>query len=146
MKDKDTVNTKQMTLIVHSGDFDKIMSAFIIGNGFLSMGIEVFIFFTFWGLMALKKKGFNKAKLSKMNFLGLGKLMIKKRLKKYNVASLEELSKNFIELGGKIIACSMTMQLMGIKKSDLREDLVTDYGTVGRYCSETIKSIGTIFI
>ena len=144
MSQKD--KNKKITIIVHSGDFDKIMSAFIIGNGFLSLGVNVSLFFTFWGLMALKKGGFKKARLSRMNFCGLGKLMIKKRLKKYNVATIDELAKSFVELGGKIIACSMTMQLMGIKKEDLREDLVSEYGTVGKYCGETLNSESSLFI
>ena len=56
---------KKATIIVHSGDFDKIMSAFIIGNGFLSMGIPVTMFFTFWGLSSLKKNGFKKLHFQK---------------------------------------------------------------------------------
>jgi len=137
---------KKATIVVHSGDFDKVMSAFILGNGFLAMGIPTMIFFTFWGLNSLKKKGFKKAPLSKMNFFGLGRLMIKLKMKKYNVASLEILAKSFKTIGGKIIACTMTMELMGIKKSDLRKDLIDDYGTVGRYCNETKDANITLFI
>jgi peroxiredoxin family protein len=116
---------KKVTIVVHSGDFDKIMSALIIGNGYLSLGIPVTMFFTFWGLMTLRKNGFKKAPLSKMNLFGLGKLMIKRKMKKYNVASLDTLADSFKKLGGKIIACTMTMQLMGLKKEDLQEELVT---------------------
>lgn len=137
---------KKATIVLHSGDFDKIMSAFIVGNGFLSMGIPVTIFFTFWGLNALKKKGFKKAPLSKMNFFGLGRWMINLKIKKYNVASLDILAASFKQLGGRMIACTMTMQLMGIKEKDLREDLVTDYGSVGAYCYESIDANITLFI
>lgn len=137
---------KKATIIVHSGDLDKILSAFIIGNGFLSMGIPVTIFFTFWGLQALTKKGFKKAPLSRMNLLGLGKWMIKRKMKKYNVASPEVLAESFKKLEGKIIACTMTMELMGIEKKDLRDDLVDDYGTVGSYCFETKDATITLFI
>lgn len=137
---------KKATIIVHSGDMDKVMSAFIIGNGFLSMGIPVTIFFTFWGLRALQKDGFKKAPLSRMNLLGLGKLMIKLNMKKYNVASLDTLADSLKKLGGRIIACTMTMELMGISKKDLREDLVDDYGTVGTYCFETKDANITLFI
>ena len=56
---------KKATVIVHSGDFDKVMSAFIIGNGFLSMGIPVTMFFTFWGLLALKKMDLKKLHFQK---------------------------------------------------------------------------------
>ena len=137
---------KKATIILHSGDFDKIMSAFIIGNGFLSMGIPVTIFFTFWGLNALTKKGFKKAPLSKMNFFGLGRAMINMKMKKYNVASLDALAQSFKSLGGKMIACTMTMELMGIKKKNLREDLITDFGSVGTYCYASTDANITLFI
>ena len=138
--------SKKITMIVHSGDFDKVMSAFIVGNGFLSLGLEVTLFFTFWGLKTLQKNGFSNAPLSKMNMLGLGRKMINKRLKKHNVASLEELARSFKDLGGKIIACTMTMELLNIKKPDLREDLVDEYGTVGLYCVESKNSEIHLFI
>jgi len=138
--------SKKVTMIVHSGDFDKVMSAFIVGNGFLSLGLEVTLFFTFWGLKTLQKNGFSNAPLSKMNMLGLGRKMINKRLKKHNVASLEELARSFKDLGGKIIACTMTMELLNIKKPDLREDLVDEYGTVGLYCVESKNSEIHLFI
>ena len=137
---------RKATIVVHSGDFDKVMSAFIIGDGFLSMGIPVTMFFTFWGLMRLKKNGFRKAPLSKMNLFGLGKMMIQRRMKKYNVASLDTLAESFRKLGGKIVACTMTMELVGVKKEDLREDLVTEYGTVGKYCYISKDATITLFI
>ncbi|MBC7190401.1 DsrE/DsrF/DrsH-like family protein [Candidatus Aerophobetes bacterium] len=140
------MNERKATVIVHSGNFDRIMSAFIIGNGFLSIGIPVTIFFTFWGLMALKKRGFEKAPLSRMDFLGLGRFFIKRRMKKYNVASLDVLVDSFKKLGGKIVACSMTMQLMGLAKKDLREEIIDDYGTVGTYCLLTKDANITLFI
>ena len=140
------MNKKKATIIVHSGDFDKIMSAFIIGNGFLAMNIDVTLFFTFWGLNALTHKGFKKAPLSKMNFFGLGRWMINRKMKKHNVSSLDELAKYFKQLGGKIVACTMTMQLMNIKEADLREDLIDEYGTVGKYCYETQNATITHFI
>ena len=140
------MENKNVTVVVHSGDFDKIMSAFIIGNGFLSMGFSVTLFFTFWGLLALKTGGFKKAPLSRMNMLGLGRMMIKKKIKKYNVASIEELAQNFKKLNGKIIACTMTMELMGVKEEDLRTDIVDEYATVGKYCYATKDADVTLFI
>ena len=140
------MQNRSATIILHSGGFDKIMSAFIVGNGFLSMGIPVTIFFTFWGLDALRKNGLTKAPLSKMNMLGLGRLMIKRRMKKHNVASLEELARSFKRLGGNIIACTMTMELMGIKEEDLDESLVDEYGTVGKYCYASKDATITLFI
>jgi len=138
--------SEKATIIVHSGGMDKVMSALIIGNGFLSINIPVTIFFTFWGLKALTKNGFKKLTLSKMNILGLSKVMIRAKMKKHNVASLEELAKSFKDLGGKIIACTMTMELMGIKKEDLDQTLIDEYGTVGKYCIESKDAQITLFI
>ena len=134
------------TIIVHSGDMDKLYSALILGNGALAMGMEVSMFFTFWGLQRLKKGGLEKGPLSKMNMLGLGKMMIKMKMKKQNVASLERLMQDFKELGGKIMACDMTMAIMGVKPEDLREDLIGDYCGVGSYLDEARNSKITLFI
>jgi peroxiredoxin family protein len=134
------------TIIAHSGDMDKIYSALIIGNGALAMGMEASIFFTFWGLQRLKKGGLEKGPLSKMNMLGLGKLMVKLKMKKVGVASLERLLEDFKELGGKILACDMTMEIMGIKKEELRDDLISDYCAVGTYVNEAKDSSITLFI
>ena len=134
------------TIVVHSGDMDKVYSAFIIGNGALAMGMEVSIFFTFWGLQRLKKGGLDKGPLSKMNMLGLGKWMIKRKMKKAHVASLEKMMEDFRELGGKILACDMTMDIMGVKREDLREEFISDYCGVGTYLSEARESKITLFI
>ena len=134
------------TIIVHSGDMDKIYSALIVSNGALSMGMEASLFFTFWGLQRLQKDGLEKGPLSKMHFLGLGKWMIKGRMKKANVASLERLLNDFRELGGKVIACEMTMEIMGIDKKDLNQDIIDEYGAVGTYVNEARNSKITLFI
>ena len=136
----------KVTIIVHSGDMDKVYSAFIVANGALAMGMEASLFFTFWGLQRLKKGGLEKGPLSKMNMLGLGKWMIKRRMKKAGVASLERLLQDFHELGGKILACDMTMQIMGIKKGGLRDDVISDYCAVGTYIDEAKESTITLFI
>lgn len=137
---------EKLTIVVHSGDMDRIYSALIIANGALSMGMEASLYFTFWGLQRLVKGGLEKGALSKMNMMGLGKMMIKKRMKKANVSSLERLLKDFKDLGGKIIACDMTMEIMGIKKEDLREDLITECGAVGTYIQEARESSINLFI
>jgi len=134
------------TIVLHSGDMDKVFSALIIGNGALAMGMEVAIYFTFWGLQRLKKGGLEKGPLSKMNMLGLGKWMVKQRMKKAGAASLERLLQDFKELGGKILACDMTMAVMGIKKEDLRDDLISEYCAVGTYINEARESTITLFI
>jgi len=136
----------RVTIIVHSGDMDKIYSALIVANGGLAMGTEASLFFTFWGLQRLKKGGLEGGPLSKMHMLGLGKWMVKMRMKKANVASLERLFADFKDLGGKIIACEMTMDIMGIKKEDLREDLIDEYGAVGTYLQHARESSITLFV
>ena len=137
---------EKTTIIVHSGDLDKLMSALIVANGSLAMGMEASLYFTFWGLERLKKSGLYKGGLSRMNLLGLGRWMIRRRMKKNNVATMLHLLKDFKELGGKIIACEMTMELMGIKKEDLMEEYIDDYGAVGTYIQEARESTITLFI
>ncbi len=137
---------EKATLIVHSGEFDKVYSALIIGTGALSMGMEVSMYFTFWGLERLKKNELDKGPLSRMNFLGLGKWFMKRKLKKKNVREMDELIKDFHELGGKILACDMTMDIMGVDKEDLREEVITDYCAVGTYIKEAKESDVTLFI
>lgn len=134
------------TIVVHSGDMDKLYSALIIGNGALAMGMEATMYFTFWGLLRLKKGGLEKGPLSKMHMLGIGKRMIKQRMDKQNVASLQRLMADFKELGGKIIACEMTMEIMGVKASDLNEELIDTYGAVGTYIQESRNAALTLFI
>ena len=137
---------EQATIILHSGDMDKVYSALIVANGALSMGMEASIYFTFWGLQRLQKGNLEEGPLSKMHFLGLGKWMIKQRMKKSNVASLERLMKSFKDLGGRVIACEMTMDIMGINAEDLRQDWIDEYGAVGTYVQEARQSEITLFI
>lgn len=138
--------TEKTTIVVHSGEMDKLYSALIIATGSLSMGMEASLYFTFWGLQRLVKGGLEKGPLSNMHMLGLGKWMIRRRMKARNVASLEKLLMDFKELGGKIIACEMTMEIMGVKRMDLREDLIDEYGAVGSYIQEARESTITLFI
>lgn len=134
------------TIVFHSGDMDKLYSALIIANGALSMGMEASLYLTFWGLERLKKNGLYKGRLSKMNMLGIGKMMINRRIRKNNVASLQRLLSDYKELGGKIIACEMTMDLMGIKSQDLKRDVIDEYGAVGTYIREARESKINLFI
>ncbi len=125
---------------------DKLYSALILGNGALAMGMDASLFFTFWGLERLKKGGLTKGPLSKMNMFGLGRWMIRKKMKEAKVVPLERLLRDFKELGGHIIACDMTMDVMGIKAEDLRQDLIDDCGGVGAYIKEAKESSVTLFI
>ena len=143
----ETANTtERATIILHSGDMDKVYSALIVGNGSLAMGMEVTIYFTFWGLERLKKGGLEKGPLSKMHMLGLGKWMVKQRMRRSNVASLERMMNDFKDLGGRVIACEMTMDIMGIRREDLRDDWIDEYGAVGTYVQDARDSKITLFI
>ena len=151
---EDAKKTERVAIVFHSGDTDKLYSALIIANGALAMGMEASIFFTFWGLQRLRKDaswamppaGLNKGPLSKMHMLGLGKWMINRRMRKANVASLEKMMSDFTELGGKVMACDMTMDIMGIHKEDLREDLIGEYCGVGTFIQEARNSTVSLFI
>lgn len=153
-----------VSIILFSNDFDKVMASLIIGNGALSMGKRVSLFCTFWGLNILRKdykvnvkknfiermfgmmmpRGVKEITLSKMNMLGLGTKMIKRVMKKYNVLPPDELLKEFIKRGGKVIACSTTMNLMGIKREELIDGV--EEGGVGTYLSFAEKSGINLFI
>ncbi|WP_406669935.1 DsrE/DsrF/DrsH-like family protein [Methanolobus sp. ZRKC4] len=137
---------EKAVIIVHSGDLDKIYSALIIGNGALAMGMEASMYFTFWGLQRLKKNGLDKGPLSKMHMLGLGKWMVNRRMKQANVASLERLMEDYKELGGRILACEMTMEIMGIAPEQLNREWIDEYGAVGTYIMEAKDAKITLFI
>ncbi len=152
------------TLVVFSGDLDKAIASFIIATGAASMGKEVTMFFTFWGLNILKKetkanvkkegmeKMFDmmlpshagKLPLSKMNMGGMGAKMIKGIMEKNNVDSLETMIENAIKLGIKMVACSMSMDLMGIKKEELIDGV--EIAGVATYLGDTEKSGLNLFI
>ncbi len=130
---------EDLTMVVFSGELDKAIAAFIIANGFASMGQQATLFFTFWGLNILKKpkapalkksfiekmfgwmlpRGANKLKLSQMHMAGAGTAMIKAIMGKNNVDSLPEMIKTARENGVKLLACQMSMELMGIKQEEL---------------------------
>ena len=137
---------KRVTMVCHSGDLDKLYSALIIGTGNLSMGWESAIYFTFFGLERLKKGGLDGGNLSRMNFLGIGRWYMRRKMKQANMASLQRLMDDYKELGGKVIACDLTMQVMGLKRSDLNEELVDTYGAVGTWWNDAKDSDITLFI
>lgn len=152
------------TMVVFSGDLDKAIAAFIIANGAAAMGKNVTMFFTFWGLNILRKnekvkvnknfiekmfgkmmpRGSKKLSLSKMNMGGIGAKMIRDIMNKKNVQSLEELIKNAIDNGVKIVACTMSMDVMGIKEQELIDGI--EYGGVGYYLGEAEDSNSNLFI
>jgi peroxiredoxin family protein len=136
---------KNLTMILHSGDLDKAMAAFIVASGAAAKGMGVTIFFTFWGLNIVKNGGTKKAKLSKMNMGGLGTSMMKKLMRKNNVAPLEELIADCKELGVRLVACEMTMGIMNVPKEQLIPE-VTEIGGVGTYLDAAAESNVTLFV
>ena len=152
------------TLIVFSGDLDKVLASFIIANGAASMGRPVTMFFTFWGLNALRKsekmsvkkpiidrmfgmmmpKGARKLKLSKMHMGGMGTAMMKKVMKDKNVDSLQDLMKQAMANGIKLVACTMSMDVMGITKEELLDGV--EYAGVASYLGDAEESNVNLFI
>ena len=152
------------TIIVFSGDLDRVLAGFIIANGAAAMGRPVTMFFTFWGLTALRKpekvkvkKGFmekmfgamlprgtGKLGLSRMNMGGMGTAMMKKIMHDKNVDSLEDLIKKALANGVKLIACTMSMDIMGIKPEELIDGV--EFAGVGSYLGDAEESNVNLFI
>ncbi|MFJ7850746.1 DsrE/DsrF/DrsH-like family protein [Peribacillus sp. NPDC097206] len=155
---------KKTTIILFSGDYDKAMAAYIIANGAAAYDHEVTIFHTFWGLNALRKdepltlkKGFlekmfgkmmprgaDKMGLSNMNFAGVGPKMIKHVMKKHNAMSLPSLIEMAQEQEVKLIACTMTMDLLGLQQEELLEGI--EYAGVAAYLADAEDGNVNLFI
>ncbi|TFD87216.1 pyridine nucleotide-disulfide oxidoreductase [Cryobacterium lactosi] len=152
------------SFVVFSGDLDKVLAAFIIANGALAMGEEVSMFFTFWGLNSLRRadapkrerklmdkmfatmmpSGAGSLPLSQMNMLGAGAAMIKKVMRDNKVAPLPELIASAQAGGARLIACTMTMDLLGIAETDLMPGV--ELGGVATFLGEAAESTTTLFI
>lgn len=152
------------TIVLFSGELDKAMAAMIIANGAKAAGKDVTIFFTFWGLNALKKiqttrikkqgmakmfdlmlpKSPERMPLSKMNMFGLGNLMMRYVMKKKGVNDLPSLIDQAVDQGVKLVACTMSMDVMGIAKEELRDDV--EYGGVGTYIGDSDQANHNLFI
>ena len=159
-----SAGAKGKTIIVFDGDMDKVLASFVIANGALAMGRPVTMFFTFWGLTALRKsgrvkvkksfmekmfgvmlpRGAAKTKLSKMNMGGMGTAMMRGIMKDKNIDSLEDMMKKAIDNGVKIIACSMSMDVMGIRPEELIDGV--EIGGVGTYLGDAEESDVNLFI
>ncbi|WP_326911006.1 FAD-dependent oxidoreductase [Sedimentibacter sp. MB31-C6] len=156
--------TEGKTLIVFSGDMDKVLASFVIANGAAAMGRPVTMFFTFWGLNVLRRsekqnikkpfidamfgkmmpQGVNKLKLSKMNMGGMGTAMMKKVMNDKNIDSLQDLVKKAQENGVKMIACTMSMDVMGITKDEIIDGV--EFAGVGTYLGDAEESNVNLFI
>jgi NADPH-dependent 2,4-dienoyl-CoA reductase/sulfur reductase-like enzyme/peroxiredoxin family protein/rhodanese-related sulfurtransferase/TusA-related sulfurtransferase len=152
------------TMVIFSNDLDKAIASFIIANGAAAMGRKVTMFFTFWGLNILRSfdktnvkkdlfgrmfglmmpKGSRRLSLSKMNMGGMGAAMIRFIMRKKNVASLEDLIAQAQANGIELIACNMSMDIMGIKREELIEGV--QIGGVASFLGSAEESDMTLFI
>jgi len=156
-----TTATK-VSMVVFSGDMDKLDAAFIIATGAAAMGMEVTMFFTFWGLQAIRKPVRNGSSLfgrmlglflkdidgvgpSKLNMGGMGRWMFKKMMKARNVATLPELRQIALDLGVRLLACQLSLDVMEIKREDLI-DGVEDVVGVAAFLETASQSKTTLFI
>lgn len=157
---------KKLSIVVFSGELDKALAAFIISSGAAAMGLEVSLFFTFWGLNIIKKNkgklikgkgimekmlnmmnrgGTNKLPLSNLDMLGMGRAMMKKMMKKKNVSSLDELIEMAKQMNVKMFICEMSCDLMGLKKEDFIDGVIMDVG-VATYLDDATDSAINLFI
>lgn len=154
---------KKMAMIIFSGDMDKLFAAFVIATGASASGMEVVMFFTFWGLRALKKKcltgrtllgrllglayrgGLEKATPSKLSLSGLGRWMFKKMMKAKRVPSLSELRLTAIDLGVRMFGCQMSMEVMEISRQDMIDEVEACVG-VASFIEQAQTADITLFI
>ncbi len=152
------------TLVLFSDDFDRALASLVIANGAASSGKKVTIFFTFWGLNLIKKvkkprvakdlmgrlfsfmlpSSYKKLKLSKLNMGGLGTSMMKGRMKALKIDSLQTMLKNAQEVGVRMVACNMSMEVMGIRLEELLDGV--EQGGVASMLEAADSSRGTFFI
>ena len=156
---------KKLTLVVFSGDLDKALAAFIMATTGASMGMDVTMFFTFWGLNIIKRNegsikskglmrkmfnfmnrgGSKRLKLSKFHMFGLGAWMIKRLMKDINHPSLDELINMAHQMGVKLFACTTSCGLMGIPEDSFRSE-VEGLAGAAYFLGEATKSKTTLFI
>ncbi len=153
---------EKASIIVMSGDMDKVMGAFIIATGAAAFDMQVSMFFTFWGLNAISKGNFtgkgvmgkmlgvmnrggiDRLNPSRLSFGGMGRWMFKKMMKNRKVTPLPELLKQAQELGVKFTACEMSMNVMEIKKEDLIDGV--QIGGVASFIADASESKFSLFI
>lgn len=154
-----------LTIVVFSGDLDKLLAAFIIATGAAASGKQVNIFFTFWGLKLLQqtkkkpkglhwiqkmfgfmvKPGTEKRSISKLNMAGMGSMMLKKLMKRSKIPSLKEMVDTAKTLGVKFTACTTSMNVMGVTKESLIPE-VDNIAGVASFLADAENSSVTLFI
>jgi peroxiredoxin family protein len=160
---EESLPEEKVSLLIFSGELDKVLAAFVIATGAAALGQEVSMFFTFWGLGVLKKKGslsdkslFQKMMsvmspdnttelpVSKMNYFGVGAKMLRKMMQDRNVDSLEDMIAMAKEMGVVMTACEMSRDVMGISDDELVDGL--ERGGVAAYLSDSLRSRTNLFI
>jgi peroxiredoxin family protein len=156
----------KLSMIVFSGDLDKVLASFVVATGAVAMGMEVVMFFTFWGTPVLRDKdkkaggkdlmgkmfgtmlpkGACSVKLSKMNMAGMGTKMMKSLMKKKGVASLDQMIEMAGELGVQIYVCEMSMDLMGFKREEMIDYPNISFCGVAKFLEEAMNSKIQLFI
>jgi peroxiredoxin family protein len=153
----------RVSLVVFSGDLDRVLAGFVIATGAAAMGMDVSMFFTFWGLSVLKKgrrfKGKNLLEkafgiltpggsqalgLSQRNFAGVGAVLMRKMMRDKGIASLEELVEMARGMGVRFISCQMSMDVMGVQPSELCDGL--EVGGVATFLGDAARSKAALFI
>ena len=165
LADLQTAKPERVTIVLLSGDLDRAMAAFIIATGAAAMGMKVTMFFTFWGLNAIRRQGassqakdwlrrmfgfLNKGgaeqlPLSRFHFGGLGTRMMQKVMKQNKMPGVPELMETALDLGVRFIACTTTMGLMGITKDTLIEG-IDQFAGVTTYLAEAKQGSVNLFI
>ncbi len=159
-----TEDNNRATIVVFSGDMDKVFAAFIIGTGCAAAGMDTTLFFTFWGLNAIKKGdpikansflgkmmgimnrgGINRLNPSRFSFGGIGRILFSKMMGDKKVASLDELRQTLIDLDVHLLACKMSMDVLEIARDDLIPE-VEDVVGVATFVKEAAKSKLQLFI
>lgn len=154
---------KKLAMVVFSGDMDKLFAAFTIATGAAASNMEVTMFFTFWGLRALKKKGrtgksffgrllgifyggdIGRSTPSKMSFGGIGRWMFKKMMKAKRVPSLAQLRQTAVDLGVKLYGCQMSMEVMEIPREKMIDEVAQCVG-VASFIEQAQQADVTLFV
>jgi peroxiredoxin family protein len=153
----------RVSLVVFSGELDRILAAFAIATGAAALGCQTSMFFMFWGLTGLRQKKVVTGKrlreglvsmlspansrclpMSRMNFFGVGARTLRKMMRDKHVASLEELMRIARRMGTRIVVCETSRDLMGLRDEELIGDL--EFGATGGFLAEALRSRVTLFI
>ena len=160
-----TASKDRLCLCVFSGELDRMLASLVIATGAAASGMEVCVFFTFWGTAALRDprkkvtkklmgkmfgamlpRGSRKLKLSRMHYLGMGRRLIRRLMRQQGVASLEELLDLAGQLGVKFLVCTMSMELMGFSRDEMIDYPHLDLCGVATFIELTAQAKTTLFV